>query len=232
MRNVRELRDYVEGIETQNSLEAPSLDGTSDGKDGAVPAILKEAPVIGDGKFKLEIGRTSSVEEASAINPPPVATEVSQSVPLLNTLNSSASSAPNTTLSLFLTSMQLDWNHGGYEVAATLMAGIKCSEDRPGERGARSEWVWEAWRDWVFCKGSEFWGTSRICLRGLHPLTTCSECTMPSLSSLLENPRISATDSFVICIQIHSPVGPHVSPDSHESYHLTNSRLHLVSSAT
>lgn len=34
------------------------------------------------------------------------------------------------------------------------------------------------------------------------------ECIMPSLSSLLENPRISETDSFVICIQIHSPAGP------------------------
>jgi len=162
VRNVRELRDYIEGIETQNSLQAPSLDGSSDGKDGAVPAILKEAPVIGDGKFKLEIGRTSSAEESSASNSLPVATDSAQSIPLLNALGSSASSAPpnpNTTLSLFLTSMQLDWNHGSYEVAATLMAGIKCSEDRPGERGARSEWVWEAWRDWIFCKGSEFWGT-------------------------------------------------------------------------
>lgn len=170
MRNVRELRDYVEGIETQNSLEAHSFDESSDGKDGAVPAILKEAPVIGDGKFKLEIGRTSSAEEASAISPPPVATEVAQSIPHLNTLGSSAFSAPNpnTTLSLFLTSMQLDWNHGSYEVAATLMAGIKCSEDRPGERGARSEWVWEAWRDWIFCKGSEFWGMPRFVHQGCN----------------------------------------------------------------
>ncbi len=169
VRNVRELRDYIEGIETQNSLEGPSFDESSDSKDGAIPAILKEAPLIGDGKFKLEIGRTSSAEEASAISPPPVATEIAQLIPLLNTFDSSASSAPtnpNATLSLFLTSMQLDWNHGGYEVAATLMAGIKCSEDRPGERGTRNEWVWEAWRDWVFCKGSEFWGMPRFVHQG------------------------------------------------------------------
>lgn len=169
MRNVRELRDYVEGIETQNSLETPSFDEPLDGKDGAIPAILKEAPVIGDGKFKLEIGRTSLAEEASATSPPPVATEAAQLIPLLNMFDSSASSAPtnpNATLSLFLTSMQLDWNHGGYEVAATLMAGIKCSEDRPGEKCARSEWVWEAWRDWVFCKGSEFWGMPRFVHQG------------------------------------------------------------------
>jgi hypothetical protein len=170
VRNVRELRDYVEGPVTQNAQDSHSFDGSSDEKDGAIPAILKEAPVIGDGKFKLEIGRTSSAEEASAINSPPVATEVTQPIPILNTLGSSASSAPtnpNTTLSLFLTSMQLDWSHGGYEIAATLMAGIKCSENRPGERGARSEWVWEAWRDWVFCKGSEFWGMPRLVHEGL-----------------------------------------------------------------
>jgi hypothetical protein len=171
VRNVRELRDYVEGIETQNSLEPRSFDGSPDGKDPAIPAILKEAPVIGDGKFKLEIGRTSSGEEASAINSPPVATEVVQSIPTVNMLSSSTSSAPAnsiSTMSLFLTSMQLDWSHGGYEIAATLMAGIKCSEDRPGERGARSEWVWEAWRDWVFCKGSEFWGMPRLVHRGCN----------------------------------------------------------------
>ena len=35
-----------------------------------------------------------------------------------------------------------------------------------------------------------------------------AECALPSLSSLLENPRIRQTDSFVICIQIHTPTGP------------------------
>jgi hypothetical protein len=34
------------------------------------------------------------------------------------------------------------------------------------------------------------------------------ECSMPTLSGLLENPRISETDSFIICVQIHSPAGP------------------------
>ncbi len=35
-----------------------------------------------------------------------------------------------------------------------------------------------------------------------------TECPIPPLSVLLENPRIKETDSFVICVQIHSPVGP------------------------
>ena len=36
------------------------------------------------------------------------------------------------------------------------------------------------------------------------------ECPLPSLSSLLENPRIRDTDSLVISIQIHWPVGPSI----------------------
>ena len=34
------------------------------------------------------------------------------------------------------------------------------------------------------------------------------ECPLPPLSELLKNPKIKETDSFVICVQIHSPVGP------------------------
>ena len=55
-------------------------------------------------------------------------------------------------------------------------------------------------------------GVSSLCqnIYRLHPVLTSFllECTLPSLSSLLENTRISETDTFVICIQIHSPVGP------------------------
>ena len=34
------------------------------------------------------------------------------------------------------------------------------------------------------------------------------ECPLPPLSELLKNSKIKETDSFVICVQIHSPVGP------------------------
>jgi len=40
--------------------------------------------------------------------------------------------------------------------------------------------------------------------------TRHSECPLPSLSQLLENPRIKETDSMVLCIQIHSPAGPSI----------------------
>ena len=50
------------------------------------------------------------------------------------------------------------------------------------------------------------------------------ECAMPSLSSLLENSRISETDSFVICIQIHSPAGPQF-PQQPSAYYVPRDLL-------
>lgn len=37
-----------------------------------------------------------------------------------------------------------------------------------------------------------------------------AECPLPSLTELLQNPRIQGTDSFTICVQIHSPAGPSI----------------------
>jgi hypothetical protein len=45
----------------------------------------------------------------------------------------------------------------------------------------------------------------RICSPPDPPIT---ECPLPPLSELLKNSKIKETDSFVICVQIHSPVGP------------------------
>ncbi|PSS35432.1 hypothetical protein PHLCEN_2v1587 [Hermanssonia centrifuga] len=44
VRDVHRLRDYVENINTVSNLEGSNFD------------ILKESPMLGDGKFKLEIG--------------------------------------------------------------------------------------------------------------------------------------------------------------------------------
>ncbi|KAI0089090.1 hypothetical protein BDY19DRAFT_993323 [Irpex rosettiformis] len=96
------------------------------------------------------------------------------------------------TLSLYVVSVMLEYAHADYEISSSMFAGIKCQDDCAGERGARPEWAWEFWQnDWVFREDSEVW-----------------ECPLPPLSSLLENPRIRETDSFVICVQIHCPIGP------------------------
>lgn len=86
----------------------------------------------------------------------------------------------------------IDYAHGDYEHSASVMVAIKCPDDRSGERGSRSEWVWELWaHDFLFRRESEFW-----------------HCELPSVSTLLQNPRVSSNDSFVVCIQIHTPNGP------------------------
>ncbi|OBZ76111.1 hypothetical protein A0H81_03927 [Grifola frondosa] len=83
-----------------------------------------------------------------------------------------------------------------------MFAGIKCQDDRVGERGARVRWAWENWQDgWTFRQGSEVW-----------------ECHLPSLATLLENPRIKETDSFVLCVQMHCPIGPFFPQQPSASY--------------
>ena len=62
-------------------------------------------------------------------------------------------------LSLYVTSLMMDYAQGDYETSASMMAGIKCQDDRIGERGARPDWVWEFWQNnWVFRQESEVWG--------------------------------------------------------------------------
>ncbi|KAJ6539616.1 hypothetical protein B0H19DRAFT_1179835 [Mycena capillaripes] len=158
VRDVHKLRDYVEGVEPESTED----EGSATGPDNF--EILKQAPLIGDDKFKLEI--TCAAPNEAATN---------------------ADSKPPS-LTLCITSLILDFAHN-YEMNASMMAAIKYQDERVG---ARAEWVWEFWQnDWVFRRESEVW-----------------ECALPSLSALMENPRIQATDSFTICVQIHCPVGP------------------------
>lgn len=157
---VRDVERLTRVIESETEI-GDDQDETGSRDEDQDFEILKQSPLLGDGKFKLEIARTATV------NGPP-------------------------TLSLYITSLVVDFSQNDYEMSATMMAAIKSQDDKTGERGARAEWVWEVWQnDWTFRQESEVW-----------------ECPLPPLSTLLENPRIKETDSFVICVQIHSPVGP------------------------
>ncbi|KIM46330.1 hypothetical protein M413DRAFT_441413 [Hebeloma cylindrosporum] len=159
IRDVSKLRDFVEGVVHEDGSQTLV-------SEAGEFEVLKQSPILGDHKFKLEIAPTVVAD-------------------------GSAASTPNT-LSLYITSLMLDYAQGDYETSASMMAAIKCQDDRVGERGARPEWIWEFWQnDWVFRRESEVW-----------------ECPLPSLTHLLENPRVRDTDSLVICVQIHCPVGP------------------------
>jgi hypothetical protein len=49
---------------------------------------------------------------------------------------------------------------------ASMMAAIKCQDDRVG---ARPEWVWEFWQnDWVFRRESEVWGNDNQLIMFAH----------------------------------------------------------------
>ncbi|KAF8272064.1 hypothetical protein EI94DRAFT_1566992 [Lactarius quietus] len=161
--NVAKLRDFVE-----DNGEDETPEGRV-GSDHDEFEVLRESPILGDGKYKLEIGYLART---------PPETEIA------------TSQLP--TLSLYVTSLILDYANAEYEISTSMLAAIKCQDDRVGERGARADWAWDIWHtEWTFRQDNEVW-----------------QCTLPSLSSLLENPRIRQTDSFVICIQIHTPTGP------------------------
>ena len=121
----------------------------------------------------------------------------------------------------------LDFPQGDDEICASMMAAIKCQDDRVGERGARPEWIWEFWQnDWIFRRESEVWGSyyNPQYKKPFSDVVSSTECPLPALSALLENSRIQDTDSLVICVQIHCPVGPFI-PQQPSAYYVPRDLL-------
>ena len=55
----------------------------------------------------------------------------------------------------------LDDPNAEYEISASMLAAIKCQDDRVGERGARSDWAWDTWQtEWTFRQDNEVWRES------------------------------------------------------------------------
>jgi hypothetical protein len=141
--DVAKLRDFVEDN---------GQDETSEGRVGPDRdefEILRESPMLGDGKYKLEIGTKQAISLLSwsqrvyLARTPPDAEVATTQVP---------------TLSLFVTSLMLDYANAEYEVSASMLAAIKCQDDRVGERGARADWAWDTWQsEWTFRQDNEVW---------------------------------------------------------------------------
>lgn len=105
--------------------------------------ILSQSPLLGDGKFKLEIGTRPPFHE--------------KGVPIITFIQARTPGAQ--TLSLYVTSLVVGYSNNDYEVSATVLAAIKTNNSKVGERGARTEWVWKEWQnDWTFRQESEVWG--------------------------------------------------------------------------
>ncbi|CAE7125732.1 unnamed protein product [Rhizoctonia solani] len=177
VRDAARLKEYLDRwiTEQASSVTHAGQGHLADSDSSNVPELLRESPIIGDGKFKLEVCASCSPNRLDASQDPTGPAEAR--------------------LSAFVTSLLLDYApHKEAELCTTMMAAIKVRGDFAGERGARADWVWEFWdQEWTFRKESEFW-----------------ECPLPSLSTLLEHPRIAATNGFTLCIQIHTPVGPQI----------------------
>ena len=129
--NIRDLKRFVESQSIVSTAASLHSDDSHASYASAVPAVLRETPVV-DGKFKLEIGRASAGDESTATNI--VVAESPQPMPI--PVNSQATPAASTTLSLCLTSLQLDYDQT-CEIGTTIMAGIKSNADFTGQRGAR-----------------------------------------------------------------------------------------------
>ena len=119
--------------------------------------------MLGDGKFKLEIGML--VLDSSSHSR--VHSDISHLIarPTAHAESPEATQATGTprphaqALSLFLTSVIIEYAHTDYEICSSIFVGLKCQDDRAGERGARADWAWDFWQhEWTFREDSEVWG--------------------------------------------------------------------------
>ncbi|EIN10612.1 hypothetical protein PUNSTDRAFT_100257 [Punctularia strigosozonata HHB-11173 SS5] len=178
VRDVRRLKDFVEADHVDGASAPSEYDRVHEDTSSSF-GVFRDSPLLGDGKFKLEIGMLA-----------PVLKTLRSHIPAMSSTSIQSNPGSERILVLSITSLMVDFHQADYD--ASIMVAIKCQDDKAGERGARPAWVWEAWQnEWTFRSDSEVW-----------------ECPLPSLSSLLENYRINSSDSFVICVQIHSPLGP------------------------
>jgi hypothetical protein len=92
--------------------------------------LLKEEPLPGDGKIKLEIGNTYHNPLLLIL-----ANHSQTDTPVIKT----QSQIPS--LVLFVTSVMLEYAHSDSEISSSMsrFARMDCT----GERGARPEWAWE-----------------------------------------------------------------------------------------
>ena len=133
-------------------MEDSGRDETPEGRIGPDRdefEILRESPMLGDGKYKLEIGTKQTTplsfrsQQGYLARTPPDAEIPTTQLP---------------TLSLFVTSLMLDYANAEYEISASMLAAVKCQDDRVGERGARADWAWDTWQtEWTFRQDNEVW---------------------------------------------------------------------------
>jgi len=171
-------------------VEGRGSDETTDGRAGPDRddfGVLRESPMLGDGKYKLEIGVCGMHDSFLLL----FLEVVSARTP--SDTEHSTTHLP--TLSLYVTCLMLDYPNAEYEIAASMLAAIKCQDDRIGERGARADWAWDTWQtEWTFRQDNEVW--RKLLLGCIFPLRISDSRRLQNVPCRHSH-RYSRTQEFV-----------------------------------
>lgn len=161
------LRDEVE------TTPLPSEGARSVSAGAGKNEIWTTQPIFGDGKWKLELVRTSrqseGKDEEKDVDPLP----------------ESEDDTSTTVLSVYITSMVLDYSPADMEIPATIMIGIRPVQSQ--SKASRSgSWIWQDFSNYIFRRENEYF-----------------EChNLPSMTDLMQNVDIQSRDAFSLTIQI------------------------------
>ncbi|KAI3489887.1 hypothetical protein L1887_45980 [Cichorium endivia] len=132
IRDLHLLREEVE------HSPPPSEGGRSVSAGAGKSDIWTNPPVFGDGKWKLELVRTTRSLASPSHEPPrtPHHTRPSASVDSTDATSSpTTASASITILSVYLTALVLDYTHANVEIPACIMLGLRPVRAPVGRRG-------------------------------------------------------------------------------------------------
>ncbi|KAJ1036058.1 hypothetical protein NDA18_000205 [Ustilago nuda] len=174
----------------------PSEGGRSVSAGAGKSDVWTSHPTFGDGKWKLELVRTTRPltvqphpDLDSDDNTNPSASSLTLEPVAVQDGDGSASAQRDsiTILSVYLTSLVLDYTHANVEIPTSIMVGLRPIRSAVGRRGAENGgWLWRRFYDYTFQKEAD--------------LFTCHH--LPSVSEMLEDANIARDDAVALTIQL------------------------------
>lgn len=165
------LRDEVE------KSPLPSEGGRSISAGAGKSEVWTTQPIFGDGKWKLELVRTSRPDEGIMGS--------SEKGKSQEDKEEEKATGGTTVLSVYLTSMVLDYSSPELEIPASIMIGIRPVHS-PAKTARSGSWIWREFVHHVFRREHEYY-----------------EChQLPRLSDLLQDKDVQRQDAFTLTVQI------------------------------
>ncbi|EPQ27690.1 uncharacterized protein PFL1_04828 [Pseudozyma flocculosa PF-1] len=207
IRDVHLLRDEVE------RTPPPSMGGRSVSAGAGKSDVWATQPVFGEGKWRLELVRTQRRLDPASQEPvdptqsddpaastaafaseqqPEQSSEIGQGDAEAADDDDPEGSLPRsdsiTVLSVYLTSILLDYSHSDVEITTSIMVGVRPAREPIGRRGSASGgWCWRGFYDFCFHREQHFF--------------QCHD--LPSISELLQNDVIRNDDAFTLTVQLN-----------------------------